>query len=200
MEKAFTGIKDQDLLILSNLNDRDLLNVCSIKNKYIIHICEDENFWRNRFISKHGEVGIKYKSEKKSWKNYYLQVIIDLEIFSEKYPNPYDFLSHVLWNKNIESSSYIEKPVDILFSNNWKPISMAKEWVISSLLYYKYDLKNIPIILRGKNIEIKEPNITLFNLLNLISESIQTIYGKNVPFRLIKFKGIERISIMMFNF
>ena len=43
----FTGNKDVDFIILSQLSDRDLMAVCSV-NKHAKKLCENENFWRKR--------------------------------------------------------------------------------------------------------------------------------------------------------
>jgi hypothetical protein len=65
-----TGLKDTDFIVLSNLNDRDLLSVCLV-NKNINKLCKDENFWRNRFISKYGEKDFEFMKEKViSWRKF----------------------------------------------------------------------------------------------------------------------------------
>ena len=46
----FTGNRDTDLIILSQLTDKDLGIVCQV-NKYVEKLCEDENFWRNRLFN-----------------------------------------------------------------------------------------------------------------------------------------------------
>jgi hypothetical protein len=53
LEKALTGQKDADLLILSNLDDETLLSFC-LANRSANLLCKDESFWRNRFIKKYG--------------------------------------------------------------------------------------------------------------------------------------------------
>lgn len=69
-----TGRRDTDFIILSKLNDRDLLSVCLI-NKYVNNLCKSENFWRNRFIAKWSKDDMKYKSDNKSWKHFYLLIV-----------------------------------------------------------------------------------------------------------------------------
>lgn len=85
--KAFSGIKDVDLLILLELNDTDLLSTCVV-NKYVSSICNDEQFWRKRLIKRFGESYLKYRfsasrsesvKSQPTWKQYYMQIIIDLE-------------------------------------------------------------------------------------------------------------------------
>ena len=68
--KTLTGIKDVDLLILSQMDDKTLYNFCKV-NKSARKICSDENFWKNRFIKKYGMDAVKYKPKNKSWKEHY---------------------------------------------------------------------------------------------------------------------------------
>ena len=68
-----SGQKDADFIILSKLNDKDLLSVC-VTNKYANRLCNNEDFWRNRFISKWGLEDMKYNSENRSWKRFYLLI------------------------------------------------------------------------------------------------------------------------------
>lgn len=53
LEKALTGQRDPDLLILSNLDDETLLSFC-LANRSANLLCQNESFWRNRFINKYG--------------------------------------------------------------------------------------------------------------------------------------------------
>ena len=68
-----SGQKDTDFIILSKLNDKDLLSVC-VTNKYANRLCNNEDFWRNRFIAKWGSEYVKYNSENRSWKRFYLLI------------------------------------------------------------------------------------------------------------------------------
>ena len=70
-----SGNKDVDLKIISELNDFELGKVCSA-NKYVNKLCNDENFWRNRTVSKYGkylgdakEIFSKYNVT--NWQKYY---------------------------------------------------------------------------------------------------------------------------------
>ena len=68
-----SGQKDADFIILSKLNDRDLLSVC-ITDKYANRLCNNEDFWRNRFITKYGVDFMKYNTTK-TWKRFYLLIV-----------------------------------------------------------------------------------------------------------------------------
>ena len=171
--EAFTGIKDADLLILSELNDRDLLNVCLIKNKYVDYICKTESFWRNRFVAKYGETAAKYKPEDRSWRNHYMKVIVDLNKFSK----PTDIFSYILWgSKGIENSFYNKEPIYVYFDRKeWIPLSKAPEWVMNNL--WLSNLGNtikLRSIIGGniETIEIKETNLTPIKVLKKVSETI----------------------------
>lgn len=111
--KNFTQIKDLDLKILSELNDRDLLNIC-LTNKYFSRLCQNEDFWRNRFLTKFGNRTLKYKGfskngnplnywenililSEKTWKKFYLTVISDLKKYKT---DPWEFFNIVSWHLN----------------------------------------------------------------------------------------------------
>ena len=129
MSTTFTGIKDVDLKILSELDDRSLLNVCAT-NKYVYNTCKDEYFWRNRFVNKYGIEAGDRKPNERSWKNHYMQVIIDLSLFAK---NPMDFLKHIVWGGSIEKS-YFEPETDRYKTYQYYvPLFRAPEWVITNL-------------------------------------------------------------------
>ena len=86
-----SGQKDADFIILSKLNDRDLLSVC-ITDKYANRLCNNEDFWRNRFITKYGLDYIKYNTVK-TWKRFYLLIV--------KYLNGTE-----RWNKGMHGAAY----------------------------------------------------------------------------------------------
>lgn len=118
-----TKTKDTEYLVLSNLDDRSLLNYCKTA-KSAKKICNDDNFWKLRFINKFGERYMKYKSEEKSWKQFYLEIVSfldvddieEIELLSEeKYtdylkeilllsldkPDVFDFFEHFLPQRTI---------------------------------------------------------------------------------------------------
>ena len=138
---AFTQIRDVDLKIFSELDDISLLRVYSVNRNVRNHVCKDENFWRNRFFSKYGDVAtivVKYKPENRTWKDYYLQVLIDLDRYAK---NPMEFSKNIVWNKDIEHSYYV--PEGLFDKSQIKdliPLSDAPEWVLNNL--YLLDLGN----------------------------------------------------------
>jgi hypothetical protein len=140
-DRAFTGIKDVDLKILFELDDRSLLNACAT-NKYAYNICKNESFWRDRFISRFGNEVTKYKPEERSWKNHYMQVIIDLSLFSK---NPMNFLKHIVWRGSIEDSYFEPETNPNKTYKHYIPLLQAPEWVITNL--YLLDL--------GKKIKLR---------------------------------------------
>jgi len=78
-EKPLTGNRDADLVILSKLDDKDLFNFCiDTKNKYVKYICNNNDFWRNRLISKYPE----FKINVTNWKKLYLQSVYYLEKYT----------------------------------------------------------------------------------------------------------------------
>ena len=51
--KGLSGNKETDFLILMQLTDYELTKVCQV-NKYVNKLCNDDNFWRNRVLTKFG--------------------------------------------------------------------------------------------------------------------------------------------------
>jgi len=87
--KPFSGIKDIDLMILSELDDVDLLKICgtiSLKNTYINHICSDQIFWKNRLLKNFSNVDLS-KWKELSWKDKYLRIVY----YIDKMKREYDF-------------------------------------------------------------------------------------------------------------
>lgn len=76
-----SGNKNVDHLILDKLDDKSLLNFCisNPKDLYLKKICNDEDFWKNRFIKIFGKQRTFYKSERRTWKDYYLKIIFYLD-------------------------------------------------------------------------------------------------------------------------
>ncbi len=84
MERTFSKNKDADRIILEQLDDRDLLQLM-IVNKYVYNLA-DENFWRNRLMSKYPGA-VEYK--KGSWKEYYLSVVYYVDLIKRYYNYSY---------------------------------------------------------------------------------------------------------------
>jgi hypothetical protein len=115
--EIFTGVPDVDREILQRIkNDETLFNVC-MTDKYSASIC-NEDFWRNRFISKYGvnlakygvnhEVLYKLYSEQSIWE--------DL-----KDATKYDYLEFVkkyFSSDYIKSNKSINELIDIASTNN----------------------------------------------------------------------------------
>ena len=133
--KGFTGVKDLDLKILMDVDDETLLNAC-LTNKELYRICNvDQYFWRDRYIKKYGQHAAQFKPQEQSWKNHYLQSLIDLQTFK----NPMDFFSIIVWKENVEKSFYIDKKTNTLI-----PLSNAPRWVMNNL--YSLKLEDIDVI------------------------------------------------------
>ena len=84
--KMFTGNKETDKIVLSQLDDYDLSSVCAT-NKHLNEICKDETFWRNRTLARFGaylgnaeQIKEYMKSyDFETWKKYYISLIDFLE-------------------------------------------------------------------------------------------------------------------------
>jgi hypothetical protein len=103
---SFTPIKDVNLEIMSKMDDRTLLNVC-LTNNYAKELCDDQSFWHNRFVKKYGEEADKTKPQKRSWKNHYLIVLKDNDIFKMHYYEPDEILQGVTWDPRGINYSFI---------------------------------------------------------------------------------------------
>lgn len=74
LKTTLTKQKDTDFHLFSMLEDKDLLNLC--KANPSLDICSDDIFWQQRFYKNFG----KYeKSDSKTWKTFYLQMIYYIE-------------------------------------------------------------------------------------------------------------------------
>ncbi len=131
--KGFTGIKDLDLKILMDVDDETLLNACST-NKELYRICNTDSFWRNRYIKQYGEHAASFKEKGRSWKNHYMQTIIDLQ----KFKDPMDFFTHIAWKNNVDESYFFD------FDNGkLTPLKDAPEWVMNNLHLLKIPFVDI---------------------------------------------------------
>ena len=113
--QQFTGNRDTDKLILSYLDDADLISFIQV-NKYMYSLCDDQ-FCKNRFISRYKYIReIDYLLDE-NWKYLYINQIIYIEklfkLFKFKYSNestgkPKDYYN-ILWKYIIKKSiSYNE--------------------------------------------------------------------------------------------
>ena len=79
LKMALTGNKDTDYIILKASNDKTLLSYCQV-DKRAQKICEDDSFWKDRFRTTFGESYMNLKSEKKTWKKYYLEIVSHINV------------------------------------------------------------------------------------------------------------------------
>ena len=176
-----TGIKDVNLKILSELNDRDLLNYCTT-DKYAYQICQNEDFWRNRLIRKYGDKVLNNKPKDISWKNYYMQIIIDLEKYRD---DPMIFFNFVIWFGNEGQSLYF-------FLGEWRPLLSSQEAMNN--FYYLNLGKDLVIWLENGFDEDDDPifermvfsDITPEYLLKLASSRMVTDLRKDIKSLFIK--------------
>ena len=82
----FPKVKDVNLEILQKMSDRELGRICST-DKYFRELCKNEDFWRNRTVSKFGkylgnidEIN-KFRTQYgfNTWRNYYISIVDFLE-------------------------------------------------------------------------------------------------------------------------
>ncbi len=94
-KQGLTGIRDIDMMILSNLSDEDVLNAC-LTSKEVYAVCKNDGFWRNRFLQRFGPVKFeltKHHKAYRSWKDFYFSTVNDLKEWSD----PWDFFDNISW-------------------------------------------------------------------------------------------------------
>lgn len=123
--------KDTNLMIMEKLDDRSLLNLC-LTDKNAAELCRNEPFWRKRYVTRFGERAVKYKPANRTWKNNYMQTLVDLGRYDY---NPTQFLTHIQWSGNPETSAYIPN----VSQYNKIPFLEAPEWV--RVNFYLLDLR-----------------------------------------------------------
>ena len=95
----FTGNKDVDFIILSQLSDRDLMMVCSV-NKHAKKLCEDENFWRKRLYTNAIIINLLKEFKDAEWpEDSFYKLILEIKEFLE-YPSWKDFYFFLFHNED----------------------------------------------------------------------------------------------------
>ena len=81
-----TGNKDTDRIVLDNItDDRQLLEICKTNKTVYQRVC-DENFFRNRVMSKYPET-VQYKDaiKTRTWKNHFLNIVNYIDLLKTEY-------------------------------------------------------------------------------------------------------------------
>lgn len=132
----FPQDKDVAHKIMMQLPNEDLIKLCA-QNRRLRDICYNyPDFWRNKFILDYGQEAAKYKPADRSWKNHYMQVFIDLQMY-KKFPT--EFLINIAWLHNIDESYFIDWENKKLI-----PLKEAPEWVLNNL--YLLDLGIVRLV------------------------------------------------------
>lgn len=111
MSLPFTKIRDVDLKILQMLDDHELYDICELDD-YARLLCKDENFWRNRFISKFSRDILGGKPDDMTWEEYYIELANDEEL-SGKNKLYYISPSAKLFFKNAKLGEYLGQPLNV---------------------------------------------------------------------------------------
>ena len=82
IKMSLSGLKDTDREILKHIGDEELLKICSLNRKTWNEVCDD-NFLRRRLMRYPGIE--KYKSEKESWKQFFLRAIYYISKMEEDF-------------------------------------------------------------------------------------------------------------------
>ena len=142
--KFLTGIKDVNLLVLTNLDDESLLNLCQV-NKEAARICDDENFWRNRFMGKYGKFN---KPNNLTWKRLYLKSLRGYNLFRKGLTDE----GYVAKNKLNENDELLLVDIEMMFIfKKTKYDRRELTALVDNKLLFE---KNIPT---AKNYHVKTP-------------------------------------------
>ena len=173
----FTGNKDADRIVLSQLDDYDLANACA-SNKHLNEICRDETFWRNRTLRRFGsylgnisEIKEYMKASRfTSWKKYYIYLI--------------DFIEKIYGGRifNIPSRKDLQKLASIIKKNDVEMIENIVRFVSTKLenRTWDNDRKSLqPFLEQQLKKDLINPNV-LFNADVLREERI----GEQIKFLL----------------
>ena len=129
----FPDDKDLAHKIMMELINTDLVKICAT-NKRMYDVCNNyPSFWRNKFVKDYGEHAAQQKPEKRSWKNHYMTVFIDLQRYKK---NPINFLNNIAWKDNVDNSYFIDYKNRELI-----PLKEAPEWVMNNLYLLNLNLK-----------------------------------------------------------
>jgi hypothetical protein len=154
---GFTGMKDVDYLILKELEDKDLLNMCQT-NKYLNSLCNEE-FWRQRFLSKFSNSPNYVKRAGITWAQLYknavqwnkllnkFHLIGSMDDYSEIYDpyNVYDLLYNPEGNGNHDSWGHHLFNVDDPELNQYTPGFIFSDE--SALFELTQDLKSVDALI-----------------------------------------------------
>lgn len=152
MDTFLSGIKDVNMKILEELDDPSLFSLCSV-NKKAVDLCNNQLFWKKRFIEKYGLNEARYKPKERSWKNHYLQIFIDLELFKNNPMKFFKLLTVKISNGNKIPYYTVKKGKKIpiyeapeYVRNNFRLLNLGKTITIRQL-FGNEQIINVPLVL-----------------------------------------------------
>lgn len=75
--------------LLLKMTDKDILTICNMNTYYRNKICDD-NFFHRILLTRYPDT-LKNRDQNRSYKKYYIDVIIKISIMKEKYNYTYEF-------------------------------------------------------------------------------------------------------------
>jgi hypothetical protein len=194
--EKFTGMKDIDLKILSQLEDKDLFNMCLV-NTYVSNLCKDEILWKNRlfknykkflsiakryYTDRYGEVTIEEEYGKNleklnnpdSWKKIYISILNRvISLIESKYKRwKIDLVRHELIRRNIKNRGNKSEMI---------------EWIVEDELYPQKDPNYITIYLKTYMDEIIIVRVKPEETLKDFFQKFKYIKGDEKYYRIRKF-------------
>lgn len=177
----FTGNKNVDMKILSELSDTDLANTCKVNitaKKY----CNDESFWLNRTLARFSQLGnpdkLKIYKGNITWKEYYIRLINFLEHY---YEDPNIKVKDTDLNELIEiiknnTNNFLEKHPQVTVKDI-ENIDLNDLLDLGYIFIERFDQNDISDLFKSllKNRNFKDISVMMYigednNLLNILFE------------------------------
>ena len=197
--KTLTGIKDVDLLIMSELSDKELGKFCQL-NSYTKGLCKDDNFWRRRTLKRftqilEEETLIKNKEANfTSWRDYYINLVDFMEKVYSYYPIYREGDNFTIHSTSLPKPYIIKKGRDDLIKleeiiylrsrqllNPEKVQSLLKEDFVNPNIFYNEDNEDNysstdPLTLENIKAVATDPRFNTFNTLEWLFDSYPGLY------------------------
>lgn len=132
--------KKVSLEALEKLDDRTLISRC-LKDEDTNSLCRNEDFWEQRAINKYGRRAAFYKPEEKTWRNYYLQIITDVNDFK-----PWNFFHEIIsWDiedfPDMDNIEIYEYKWSETWQNRFHFLNLGNQIILTLKLNYWGDVE-----------------------------------------------------------
>ncbi len=172
---SFSGNKQTDMEIFKYIDDKDMVSVCSV-NKYTNSLLNEEKYWIQRFFyiyGKYDNMDVKKYKEGKSWKEYYIEMALQI-----RHPFPYYSVAMATALKRLDIRNILLKKFDI------HPVKRVFTRVGKEIEYYYTRDGDPDGIKEGPYFKIyllkKNNNGLDYQILSLFPTRLEEYYSENV--------------------